>query len=117
MARVLDLREGAPVIVRDRRFVVEGEPVQMATSYLPAELVRDTAIAQPDTGPGRREHIPDDRGGVVLGSRTDHRTLGPGTGRAVLATSPGVRRLLLSHNIVGTTVNVAGSRTVLALAR
>src|SRR4029453_2218420 len=72
---------------------------------------------RPDPGPGPREHNPHTRGGVVLGSRTDHRTLGPGTGRAVLATSPGVRRLLLSHNIVGTTVNVAGSRTVLALAR
>lgn len=52
VARVLDLGEGAPVVVRDRVFVVEGEPIQAAISYLPAELVRDTAIAQPDTGPG-----------------------------------------------------------------
>jgi len=52
VARVLDLPEGAPVVVRDRLFVVEGEPVQAAVSYLPAELVRDTAIARPDTGPG-----------------------------------------------------------------
>ncbi|MEE1941042.1 GntR family transcriptional regulator [Streptomyces sp. TRM 70361] len=52
VARLLDLAEEAPVVVRDRLFVVEGEPVQAAVSYLPAELVRDTAIAQHDTGPG-----------------------------------------------------------------
>ncbi|MCT2589487.1 GntR family transcriptional regulator [Streptomyces sp. N2-109] len=52
VARSLDLGEAESVIVRSRRFVVEGEPVQMATSYLPAELVRESAIAQPDTGPG-----------------------------------------------------------------
>lgn len=52
VARVLGLATGATVVVRDRRFVVEGEPVQSATSYLPADLVRGTAIAQPDTGPG-----------------------------------------------------------------
>ncbi|MEU6483484.1 GntR family transcriptional regulator [Streptomyces sp. NPDC046887] len=52
VAQALGLAEGAAVLVRDRRFVVEDQPVQLATSYLPAELVRDTAIARPDTGPG-----------------------------------------------------------------
>ncbi|MFI9629177.1 GntR family transcriptional regulator [Streptomyces sp. NPDC052042] len=52
VARALDLAEGTPVIVRDRLFTVEGEPVQAAVSYLPAELVRQSAIAQEDTGPG-----------------------------------------------------------------
>jgi GntR family transcriptional regulator len=52
VARVLDLTAGTLVVVRDRKFVVEGEPVQMATSYLPADLVRGSAIVQPDTGPG-----------------------------------------------------------------
>lgn len=52
VARVLGLEAGAPVIVRSRTYAVEGQPVQLATSYLPAELVRDTAIAQRDTGPG-----------------------------------------------------------------
>ncbi|WP_049568254.1 GntR family transcriptional regulator [Streptomyces sp. SBT349] len=48
----LGLDDGARVVVRDRLFVVENEPVQAATSYLPADLVRGSAITQPDTGPG-----------------------------------------------------------------
>ncbi|MGW2325704.1 GntR family transcriptional regulator [Streptomyces sp. NPDC001700] len=52
VARALDLEEGTSVVIRDRLFVVEGEPVQAAVSYLPAELVRESAIAQEDTGPG-----------------------------------------------------------------
>ncbi|NEB06110.1 GntR family transcriptional regulator [Streptomyces sp. SID13726] len=52
VARVLGLDEGARVIVRSRLFLVDGEPVQMAVSYLPADLTRDSRIAEPDTGPG-----------------------------------------------------------------
>ncbi|MFF7601224.1 GntR family transcriptional regulator [Streptomyces mirabilis] len=52
VSRLLELDPGAPVIIRSRKFLVEDRPVQTATSYLPADLVRDTAIAQPDTGPG-----------------------------------------------------------------
>jgi GntR family transcriptional regulator len=52
IGRLLNLEPGAPVIVRSRKFVVEDHPVQIATSYLPADLVRGTAIAQPNTGPG-----------------------------------------------------------------
>jgi GntR family transcriptional regulator len=40
------------VVVRDRVFVVEGRRVQMATSYLPAELVAGSPIEQEDTGAG-----------------------------------------------------------------
>jgi GntR family transcriptional regulator len=52
VARILDLEDGAAVIIRDRLFAVEGEPVQAAVSYLPADLVRESAIAQENTGPG-----------------------------------------------------------------
>ncbi|MGW5677546.1 GntR family transcriptional regulator [Streptomyces sp. NPDC003860] len=52
VARALDLEAGTPVVVRDRLFTVEGEPVQAAISYLPADLVRGSAITQKDTGPG-----------------------------------------------------------------
>ncbi|QIB44872.1 GntR family transcriptional regulator [Streptomyces aureoverticillatus] len=52
VAQMLELNDGAAVIVRDRLFAVEGEPVQAAVSYLPADLVRESAIAQEDTGAG-----------------------------------------------------------------
>ncbi|MBU7598377.1 GntR family transcriptional regulator [Streptomyces sp. P38-E01] len=52
VSRALALSEGDPVVVRSRRYLVDGEAVQTATSWLPAELVRGTAITRPDTGSG-----------------------------------------------------------------
>ncbi|MFJ6759519.1 GntR family transcriptional regulator [Streptomyces sp. NPDC091273] len=50
--RALGLEQGAAVLVRSRRYVVEGSAVQKAVSYLSADLVRDTPIAEPNPGPG-----------------------------------------------------------------
>ncbi len=52
IARVLDLGAGEAACVRSRRFVLDGKPVLLATSYLPADLVAGSAITQEDTGPG-----------------------------------------------------------------
>lgn len=52
VARVLSLTPGEKVTVRSRRFVLEGKPVTLATSYLPARIVAGSAVTQPDTGPG-----------------------------------------------------------------
>ncbi|MDH6116361.1 GntR family transcriptional regulator [Kitasatospora sp. GAS204A] len=52
IAGVLGLEPGEPTCVRHRRFVLDGKPVLLSTSYLPASLVTGTAITQPDTGPG-----------------------------------------------------------------
>ena len=40
------------VWVRDRRYLVEGRPVMIATSYLPAEIVAGSPITQADPGEG-----------------------------------------------------------------
>ncbi|CAL9609298.1 Mannosyl-D-glycerate transport_metabolism system repressor MngR [Streptomyces sp. enrichment culture] len=40
------------VCVRRRRYVLDGKPVLLATSYLPLPLVTGSAITQEDTGPG-----------------------------------------------------------------
>lgn len=48
----LGLEPGEAVWVRDRRYLVEGEPVMLATSYLPAVLVAESPVTLPDTGPG-----------------------------------------------------------------
>lgn len=52
IAPLLGLREGDRVCVRERRFVLDGQPVMLSNSYLPADVVRGSAITQPDTGPG-----------------------------------------------------------------
>jgi len=49
---VLDLADGETACVRRRRFVLDGKPVLLATSYLPMPLVAGSAITQEDTGPG-----------------------------------------------------------------
>ncbi|MFI2610217.1 GntR family transcriptional regulator [Kitasatospora sp. NPDC018619] len=52
VARVLGVDPGTPMCVRHRRFVLDGKPVLLSTSYLPAVLVSGTAITREDTGPG-----------------------------------------------------------------
>lgn len=52
VANVLELGAGGLACVRSRRFVLDGKPVLLSTSYLPAELVAGSAITQENTGPG-----------------------------------------------------------------
>ncbi|MGW4652526.1 GntR family transcriptional regulator [Kitasatospora sp. NPDC004289] len=52
LADALGLAAGDPVWVRERRYVVDGEPVMLATSYHPGALVAGSAITREDTGPG-----------------------------------------------------------------
>ncbi|MDG9718673.1 GntR family transcriptional regulator [Streptomyces sp. DH24] len=49
---VLELADAGTVCVRRRRFVLDGKPVMLATSYLPASVVAGSAITREDTGPG-----------------------------------------------------------------
>ncbi|WP_030990045.1 GntR family transcriptional regulator [Streptomyces sp. NRRL WC-3744] len=52
IAEMLDLNAGETACARSRRFVLDGRPVMLATSYLPYALVEGSAITQADTGPG-----------------------------------------------------------------
>jgi GntR family transcriptional regulator len=52
VARLLNLPAGAPVVRRDRRYLIDGRPVQRATAHIPADIASGTAIANHDTGPG-----------------------------------------------------------------
>jgi len=52
VAQALGIAEDEPVLFRSRRFLVDRRPVQLATSYLPLDLVGGTRIAYTDTGPG-----------------------------------------------------------------
>jgi GntR family transcriptional regulator len=48
----LQLAIGADVLIRRRRYLADGEPMELATSYVPWELAEGTPIAQANTGPG-----------------------------------------------------------------
>jgi GntR family transcriptional regulator len=52
IATLMGLAEGDRVYMRERRFVLDEQPVMLSTSYLPADVVRGSAITQQDTGPG-----------------------------------------------------------------
>jgi GntR family transcriptional regulator len=52
IAALLALPPGTKAVLRSRRFVLDGKPVLLARSWLPAAIAAGTAITQPDTGPG-----------------------------------------------------------------
>lgn len=52
VAKRLGLAGDRKVIVRSRRYLINGHPVETAVSYIPARIARGTQIAQPDSGPG-----------------------------------------------------------------
>ncbi|MFI5530165.1 GntR family transcriptional regulator [Kitasatospora sp. NPDC051853] len=52
LADALSLTAGDPLWVRERRYLVDGEPVMLATSYHPGAIVAGSAITREDTGPG-----------------------------------------------------------------
>lgn len=46
VAALLDVEEDAPVVVRRRAMLVDGQPAQLADSYYPADLAAGTALAE-----------------------------------------------------------------------
>jgi GntR family transcriptional regulator len=49
---LLRLPSRTRVVTRDRRYMLDGQPVELATSYIPADIARGTKIAEVDSGPG-----------------------------------------------------------------
>jgi GntR family transcriptional regulator len=52
VAAGLDVPDGTPILVRHRRYLLDGRPVMLGVSSYPADIAAGTAIAQNDTGPG-----------------------------------------------------------------
>jgi GntR family transcriptional regulator len=48
----LRLSDDSPVVIRSRRYLLDGRPVETAVSYIPADLARGTPITDPNPGPG-----------------------------------------------------------------
>jgi GntR family transcriptional regulator len=49
---LLGLADGALAVLRSRRYVLDGKPVLLSRSWLPAAIAAHTPITQPDPGPG-----------------------------------------------------------------
>jgi GntR family transcriptional regulator len=52
MADRLKLDTDAQVVVRSRRYLLDGRPMETAVSYIPADLASGTPISDPNPGPG-----------------------------------------------------------------
>lgn len=52
VAEHLKLRKSAKVVCRNRRYLIDDIPVELATTYVPLAIAQGTLIASPDTGPG-----------------------------------------------------------------
>jgi len=48
----LGISDNASVVVRSRRYLLDGKPVETAISYIPADLAHGTPIGDPNPGPG-----------------------------------------------------------------
>jgi GntR family transcriptional regulator len=48
----LNVEDDAQVVVRSRRYLLDGKPVETAVSYIPADLAKGTPITDPNPGPG-----------------------------------------------------------------
>ncbi|MBX7546681.1 GntR family transcriptional regulator [Streptomyces sp. NPDC004232] len=82
VAAVMGLGEGALVCVRRRRFVLDGKPVLLSTSSLPADLVTGTPITEPETGPGGTYARLAELGHGPVRFREEIRSRMPGQGEA-----------------------------------
>jgi GntR family transcriptional regulator len=52
IAERLGIAPGDQVIVRKRRYLVDGQPIELATSYIPNDIAEGTPIAEVNPGPG-----------------------------------------------------------------
>jgi GntR family transcriptional regulator len=48
----LKLDDAARVVIRSRRYLASGQPIETAVSYIPADLAEGTRIVEHDSGPG-----------------------------------------------------------------
>jgi len=48
----LGLEKGAPVLIRHRRHLADGQPLELATSYIPWQLAKGTTMTHENSGPG-----------------------------------------------------------------
>lgn len=62
VAARLGVTAGEKVVVRRRRYLAEGQPIEYATSYIPLDVAEGTPIAEVNPGPGGIYARMEDRG-------------------------------------------------------
>ena len=70
VAQRLKVRKTAKVVRRDRRYLIDEVPVELATTYVPLTIARGTLITSQDTGPGG-VYARIEEAGIQLGSFTE----------------------------------------------
>lgn len=104
-AEILGLSESDEVCIRDRVMRADGRPMMLATSRLPRDITRGTALEEVDTGPGGAHARLEDAGFTltfheeIVGAKiptSDERGLLDVAGGALLT----VRRLTYSNDRV-----------------
>ena len=75
---LLGLPDGGASVLRSRRYVLDGKPVLLSRSWLPAQIASGTPIAQADPGPGGIYARLADVGHAPVRFREDLRSRMPG---------------------------------------
>jgi GntR family transcriptional regulator len=106
----LGLNDSDKTVVRSRRYLLDGRPVETAVSYIPADLARGTPIADPNPGPGGIYARIEDQGHALdrFAEEVTARMPTPDEART-LALAPGVpvfRLVRTAYDIDGRAVEV-----------
>jgi GntR family transcriptional regulator len=117
IAERLELPEGARVLARSFRFIVEGRAAQLSDSYLPYDLVKDTPVEDPENEPWPGGTLAQLRSlGVEIREITEDvatRTPTPDE-RQELGLRPGMPVFEVTRTILATDRPVVTSRLVIA---
>lgn len=107
---VLGLGANATAIKRRRRFVLDGKPVLLACSWLPASISQGTTIVESDTGPGGIYARLRELGHGPVHFREELRAMMPGPKESELlemsAGTPILELVRIAYDVDGTAVEV-----------
>ncbi|MEV6212675.1 GntR family transcriptional regulator [Kitasatospora sp. NPDC051914] len=103
IAERLNIEEGSPVFVRRRRMWGGGEPMQLADSYYPLDLVEGTPITEENAGPGGSYARLEERGHRLASFREELQARMPSEGeKKSLRLLPGVPVVALVRTAIDT---------------
>ena len=99
VAASLRVEKGSEVLVRSRRYLSNGHPVQLAKDYVPWPLAEGTQMTEPNTGPGGLYARIEEKGYLIDRFTEDVSARMPSPEEAqALLLSPGVP-VMLVHRI------------------